>query len=291
MSANLRKRRTQPDRDSTLTESLLTAEVDDYEPPPFTAPPSASRSLILHQPFSLESFLLYIAQRWYALIRTFLQHWQREPAVELSLQQVQRLDELRNRIASPFDSDDVKHQAALRKLWALAFPDVPCGQLKSPQWKEMGWQGEDPGTDFRGAGYFGLENLIYLGTRHPSLFDRLLHKRTGQRADWEYPFAVAGLNITYMLSELLDLKDTSRLPKSKAGRGFLPLLRMTDVAFEELYCMTFILLDRTWLEAGASYMQFNQIIGQVRVGVERALAAHPEDLGALHMLLNPPRDP
>lgn len=36
-------------------------------------------------------------------------------------------------------------------------------------------------------------------------FHRLLFKQGGQRAAWEYPFAVAGINITFMLIQMLDL--------------------------------------------------------------------------------------
>jgi hypothetical protein len=73
-------------------------------------------------------------------------------------------------------------------------------------------QGEDPGTDFRGAGVAGLSHLLYLGTSYPSLWHALRHKTQGTRAEWEYPFAVAGLNLTFMLGDLLALHD-------KSGKG------------------------------------------------------------------------
>lgn len=40
-------------------------------------------------------------------------------------------------------------QDALKKLWRLAFPTREIPPLKSELWKEMGWQGTDPSTDFR----------------------------------------------------------------------------------------------------------------------------------------------
>lgn len=40
-------------------------------------------------------------------------------------------------------------QDALRQLWRLSYPDRPLPSLKSELWKEMGWQGSDPSTDFR----------------------------------------------------------------------------------------------------------------------------------------------
>ncbi|KAG2431261.1 hypothetical protein HYH02_013395 [Chlamydomonas schloesseri] len=60
-------------------------------------------------------------------------------------------------------------------------------------------------TDFRGAGLYGLDNLIYLAEVHPHTFRRLMDKSEGTRATWEYPFMVAGLNLTWALSELLEL--------------------------------------------------------------------------------------
>jgi len=36
-------------------------------------------------------------------------------------------------------------------------------------------------------------------------FQRLLKKQGGKGAVWEYPFAVAGVNITFMIMQMLDL--------------------------------------------------------------------------------------
>jgi hypothetical protein len=61
------------------------------------------------------------------------------------------------------------------------------------------------------------------------------------RASWEYPFAVAGINLTYMLEEVLELRDRrvgslilDRLPGAAPGRGFLSLLAESSSAFEEV---------------------------------------------------------
>lgn len=37
-------------------------------------------------------------------------------------------------------------------------------------------------------------------------FQQLLRKQVGERSVWEYPFAVAGVNITSMLIQMLDLE-------------------------------------------------------------------------------------
>ena len=74
----------------------------------------------------------------------------------------------------------------------------------------------------------------------PELFQQLLHKTEGQRSDWEYPFAVAGVNLTFMLQEVVGLRDrrvgtliTDRPPASAPGQAFLQLLQQAQDAFEQ----------------------------------------------------------
>ena len=63
----------------------------------------------------------------------------------------------------------------------------------------------------RGGGYVSLENLIFFAKTYPESFQRLLHKQDGTRAEWEYPFAVAGINISFMLAQMLDLQSGKML--------------------------------------------------------------------------------
>ena len=77
---------------------------------------------------------------------------------------------------------------------------------QTPDWKEMGWQGNDPATDFRSAGLISLQHLIYLAQMHKPVFTKLMLKQDGTRSEWEYPFAVGGVNVSFMLTELLQLR-------------------------------------------------------------------------------------
>ncbi|KAF4391678.1 hypothetical protein F8388_005443 [Cannabis sativa] len=56
---------------------------------------------------------------------------------------------------------------ALKQLWRLAYPTKELPPLKSELWKQMGWQGVDPSTDFRGGGFISLENLIFFAQKYP----------------------------------------------------------------------------------------------------------------------------
>eukprot|EP00898_Chlorokybus_atmophyticus_P008202 jgi/Chlat1/8383/Chrsp80S07904 len=207
----------------------------------------------------LEKILL----EWTLYLATFASSLQRyafgacsvSGKTQLSEVQVDRLKELHTRIHVPFDGNNVHHQEALRMLWHKAWPDKECTALKTPQ----------------GGGFISLQNLLFLATFNPELFNRLLHKSNGSRSEAEYPFAVAGLNISFMLTDLLDLRDESRPPQTKAGRGFLALLETEADAFDKVYVEAFRLLDNIWLDMGASYMEFQAVLKATRAHLERVL--------------------
>ncbi|CAK7341677.1 unnamed protein product [Dovyalis caffra] len=204
----------------------------------------------------------------------------------LSPLQEARLRNLQQRLRVPFDGSRLEHQDALKQLWRLAYPDRELPSLKSELWKDMGWQGSDPSTDFRGGGFISLENLIFFAKKYPDSFQRLLHKRDGTRAEWEYPFAVAGINISFMLAQMLDLQTGK--PSTLAGVRFLELLAEDDMAFDNLYCIAFQMMDAQWLAKRASYMEFNDVLKSTRTQLERELSLEDvctvKDIPAYNML-------
>lgn len=200
--------------------------------------------------------------------------------------QEERLQLLKSRIEIPFDGTSLEHQEALRELWTASFPERNLIGLVSEQWKEMGWQGKDPSTDFRGGGFVSLQNLIFFAKEYPKSFQRLLHKEQGCRATWEYPFAVAGINISFMLIQILDLRSVK--PRSVNGMNFLKILEEDEFAFDRLYCVAFEMLDAQWLAMRASYMEFNAVLKATQVQLERELSlddvTHVQDLPAFNLL-------
>ncbi|VFQ67473.1 unnamed protein product [Cuscuta campestris] len=197
-----------------------------------------------------------------------------------------RLKHLKQRVAVPFDGSFREHQEALKQLWKLAYPKRELPSLKSELWKDMGWQGCDPSSDFRGGGYISLENLIYFAKAYPESFQNLLQKRNGKRSEWEYPFAVAGINISFMLVQMLDLQ--SGKPTTLPAIRFLDLLGEDERAFDNLFCVAFEMLDAQWLAKRASYMEFNDVLKSTRNQLERELAlediSNIKDLPAFNLL-------
>ncbi|RXH75220.1 hypothetical protein DVH24_029941 [Malus domestica] len=61
-------------------------------------------------------------------------------------------------------------------------------------------------------------------------FQRLLHKQDGTRAEWEYPFAVAGINISFVLAQMLDLQSGTEMFKFSITQEFRTIM----------YCLAYI---------------------------------------------------
>ncbi|TVU06816.1 hypothetical protein EJB05_46851 [Eragrostis curvula] len=193
-----------------------------------------------------------------------------EKLFELTPLQEQRLQKLKERLNVPYDESRPDHQESLMALWNASFPDTELTSLVSEQWKDMGWQGVNPTTDFRGCGYVSLENLLFFARTYPASFKRLLLKQQGIRVTWEYPFAVAGINISYMLIQLLDLNSEH------------------EDAFDVLYCIAFEMMDAQWLAMRASYMQFKDVLEATKQQLERELSLEDlhgiQDLPAYNLL-------
>lgn len=215
------------------------------------------------------------------------------PSPRLTPTQRKRLDELAARVDVPYDSSDASHAASLTELWKLTFPNEAApDSLKSPTWKTMGWQGVDPATDFRSGGLLSLHNLVWLAKHERSTYDALMQKTYGKRSEWEYPFAAAGVNVTHAMCDELQLRPKRRgggggnrvvpeggavhspAPNTPAAVAFTHMLRkQTGVkdAFERVYAAWFEALDREWLDRGATYMEFGQVMDATRKKVRGAL--------------------
>ena len=58
-------------------------------------------------------------------------------------------------------------QDGLKRLWEHAFPGVPWQGVQADKWVDMGWQRNNPSSDFRGAGLIALHNHLYMAQVAP----------------------------------------------------------------------------------------------------------------------------
>ncbi|XP_045149478.1 ELMO domain-containing protein 2 isoform X3 [Echinops telfairi] len=149
--------------------------------------------------------------------------------------------DVENERKKPYDSDNMHHEKLLLKLWNLLMPKNKLKARISKQWGDIGFQGDDPKTDFRGMGILGLINLVY-------------------------SYAIVGINLTEMAYSLL---------KSEALKFYLYNFVSgipTMEHFHQFYCYLVYEFDKFWFEEKPeSIMYFNQYREKFHEKIKRLL--------------------
>ncbi|KAF7655500.1 hypothetical protein LDENG_00055090 [Lucifuga dentata] len=149
-----------------------------------------------------------------------------------------------------FSSESLEHEAMLLKLWDLLMPTVKLESRITKQWGDIGFQGDDPKTDFRGMGMLGLINLVFFSENYTEEARQVLshanHPKLG------YSYAIVGINLTEMAYSLL--KSGALKP-----HFYNTVLGKPDLKhFHQLYCYLAYEFDKFWVaEEPESIMQFN----------------------------------
>jgi hypothetical protein len=196
--------------------------------------------------------------------------------------QVRALKQLHALKGTTYDPRDPTHESLLARLWVCGFGADPPWKARSERWVHLGFQSDDPTRDFRAMGVLGLANLVYFGEHYPDVFQRLV----GAQRRRDYPLACAGINITSLLVDLLNMRDEggpasvqSRPPFdagwSSDGFHFFCHMFYRDRAFEDMYCFCLRLLDRMYVSMDADYADFNTVLAALRSRLVDALAQRP----------------
>ncbi|CAL9685114.1 unnamed protein product [Knipowitschia caucasica] len=180
-----------------------------------------------------------------------------------------------------YDCENQQHETMLLQLWKELRPDSPLHSRISKQWCEIGFQGSDPKTDFRGMGLLGLSNLLYFAehdktTALQMLNDSLQPKHNElDKAEWEkksldkaigFSFAIVGINITELTYSLLlsgALKTHMYNVAPEAGNL---------QHFQQTFCFLMQEFHHFWLEEDPSdIMEFNRIRSKFQRKMEKQL--------------------
>ncbi|KAJ9585830.1 hypothetical protein L9F63_020532 [Diploptera punctata] len=153
-------------------------------------------------------------------------------------QLIQEVELLRT---TQYDADNEDHEAKLMMLWNLLMPSVKLEARVTKQWQDIGFQGDDPKTDFRGMGMLGLENLIYFAQEYPGPASHVLSH--SHHPQYGYAYSIVGINLTSMAYHML--KDGSAKTHVYNVSKQMPSMKI----FHQFYCYLFYEFDRFWIEA------------------------------------------
>ncbi|KAL0490944.1 ELMO domain-containing protein [Acrasis kona] len=184
--------------------------------------------------------------------------------------QIKMRKDLVNRILpyrdEKYNDKNSEHEEKLLSLWNLIYPETPLLERKCEQWEKIGFQGQDPATDFRAMGMLGLNILIYLATYHQQRIRAILSLQH------EYPFSVSVINIaSSILNNTLKISshkskslqiddDQESIFESKAFLFLSCQINQVECPFEELVWTACELLDVIWINEKASYMEYPKVL-------------------------------
>ncbi|KAF1464145.1 ELMO domain-containing protein 1, partial [Pygoscelis antarcticus] len=174
----------------------------------------------------------------------------------------------------PYDSENLQHEEMLLKLWKCLKPNSPLKARISKQWCEIGFQGDDPKTDFRGMGLLGLYNLVYFAERdteiaqqvlsdslqpkysvsYSVLKDYKLFTNVAASFSYSYSFAIVGINITDLAYNLL----VSGALKTHFYNVAPEAPTLTH--FQQTFCYLMHEFHKFWIEEDPlDIMEFNRV--------------------------------
>jgi len=147
------------------------------------------------------------------------------------------------------------HAKTLSQLLKLCLPDSAPIQGPSDAWKGMGFQGNDPCTDFRGMGMLGLFCLHHMALHHQKEMHQMIQDTESGIAVY-YPVAVAGINVLAQQVQLLRNGDLTRT------LAFVQTTGSQDLShFAHIFAALFHSFHVYWKNARpASMMDFNTVL-------------------------------
>lgn len=163
------------------------------------------------------------------------------------------LEELRLKKFSFSNSQDSEK---LFDLWqSLKGKDDQLEAQISKRWPEIGFQGKDPSTDFRGMGMLAVVNLHCFATENSDIavkvYSKSLHPKHG------YPFAIVGINMTSLIYHLL--ADGHLKTHFYNNSALLARDKINVEQFNKLYCTIFSEFDSFWFTNEPHVMEFERL--------------------------------
>ncbi|CDH52820.1 elmo domain-containing protein 2 [Lichtheimia corymbifera JMRC:FSU:9682] len=170
------------------------------------------------------------------------------------------------RAHTKYDSTNPLHEQKLLKLWKCLMPDTELEARMTRQWGEIGFQGNDPATDFRGMGLQGLDDLVYYASTHPeSAQQTFLSSR--HPVSW-YPFAIVGINISQYAVQTL---------RTRQLQYYLFKYGCDKKMFSEFYCYLYHKFNAFWIahdQPRLTVMEFEAKFKEFKTQMNLELSIH-----------------
>ena len=180
--------------------------------------------------------------------------------------------QIRSLVGVKYDPDNSKHVSDLLHFWQILFPNgqdtngddsgsnSEAINAIDVRWKGLGFQSQNPASDFRGGGILSLYSMMYLAERYPSETRRMV-READSAADprRSYLFACGCINVCVQLVCYLGLSPPDLVFQSQKSLPVAPIKTRVGVmhafvcspkeardAFGELFSRAVMKLHAIW---------------------------------------------
>jgi hypothetical protein len=180
--------------------------------------------------------------------------------LELTQAESDAFGKLETKMKSPYDRTNAKHEAKLKNLYdEFVYPADPPADpatLKTKAWGILGFQGEDPRTDFRGGGFSSLVMILNFCRDNEDLLVRF--KAETERGSML--FACSSIGTTFFLKNYFHMGDANAVPEDKkhtdlasrlAFKSFCKWLTRDSTVIQKLHDLIMSRLLDLWSAACA----------------------------------------
>lgn len=117
---------------------------------------------------------------------------------------------LKQHATQNYDENNSLHEESLNNLLSLCFESTSSSDLNTSDWKKIGFQSNNPRTDFRGGGYISLLFIIH--------FVKYYREDYEETINFEYfLFALVAIKLMFyfkIIFNFIDEDDESSIPHS-----------------------------------------------------------------------------
>jgi hypothetical protein len=165
-----------------------------------------------------------------------------------------------------YDHSNPEHERHLQMLYTKVFKREPHSddnqngfEFVNDDWKDIGFQGKNPRTDFRGGGHLSLLCLLYMVDRYPADWERLV-ACTKDEEHMMWLTAISSINLTHSLVAYFYMNTGDVAPqhtKLQSGRtqmkNFCKLNSLDKRCFFEINCFGLKHLHMIWCQKVAQH--------------------------------------
>ena len=124
-------------------------------------------------------------------------------------------------------------------------------------WESIGFQGNDPATDFRACGIWGLLQLVYFVQAHGAIANDIYLLSQDQVQN--FPFAVVGINLSATVLETIRGSSLNKEINSHKDDPTFSLVTFVH----EYYCALFYYVYSSWKRNSYTIVNFGPLLQEV----------------------------